>query len=91
MFLFMDTSTNIFQDLPVQDRAAVSMMDIDFNLDDSDVAAVSHIPPPGEEGFDFSHEGREFEAIDDLANDMAKITGLYVCFSIPFTQPLIDC
>ena len=40
-----------------------------------DIATVSHIPPPGEEGFDLSHEGGEYEVSESLVKDIAQATG----------------
>lgn len=45
-------------------------MDIDANNYEEDVDTLSHIPPPGEEGFDFSHEGGEFEVFEGLTEDI---------------------
>ena len=32
-------------------------------------------PPPGDEGFDISHEGGEHEVFEDLAQGIADLTG----------------
>ena len=31
--------------------------------------------PPGEEGFDISHEGGEYEVFEELAEGVANLTG----------------
>ena len=49
-------------------------MDVDAGLS-NDVDAVSHIPPPGEEGFDLSHEGGEYEVYEGLVDKIALATG----------------
>ena len=37
--------------------------------------AVSYTAPPGEEGFDISHEGGEFEVFEDVAAGLAESSG----------------
>ena len=58
------------------DRDAVQQMDLDtgFGTND-DVDAISRTAPPGEEGFDISHEGGEFEVFEDLAAGLAAANG----------------
>lgn len=41
----------------------------------NDVDAAWITVPPGEEGFDISHEGREYEVFEDLANEIENTTG----------------
>jgi hypothetical protein len=43
-------------------------MDLDAGFSADDVAAVSHIPPPGDEGFDLSNEGGEYQAFKSLVD-----------------------
>lgn len=50
-------------------------MDLDAGHSNDDTATVSHIPPPGEEGFDLSHEGGEYEVFEGLVEDIAQATG----------------
>lgn len=50
------------------DREAVSIMDID--MFGTDPTLVGYVPPPGEEGFDLSHAGGEFDAIQTLAREI---------------------
>ena len=50
-------------------------MDVDAGHTNDDVAAVFHIPPPGEEGLNLSHEGGEYEAFTGLVDDIAQLTG----------------
>lgn len=50
-------------------------MDLDAGYSNDDTAAISHIPPPGEEGFDLSHEGGEYEVFESLVEDIAQATG----------------
>jgi hypothetical protein len=58
-----------------EDRDAIERMDIDTSNANEDVPAISHLPPPGEEAFDLSHEGGEFEAFTGLVEDIAQVTG----------------
>jgi len=70
--------------LSQEDRDAVMDMDLEAGLaGDTDVFDTV---PPGDEGFDISHEGGEFEVFDDLAEGIAGLTGLYAfsCPSVPF-------
>lgn len=53
-------------------------MDLDAGFvgdDDDDVDAISRMVPPGEEGFDISHEGGEFEVFDDLIAGLSASMG----------------
>jgi hypothetical protein len=50
-------------------------MDLDANYGTDDVDAVSYTAPPGEEGFDISHEGGEFEVFEDVAAGLAESSG----------------
>jgi hypothetical protein len=50
-------------------------MDIDADHTADDVEAVSGMVPPGEEGFDISHEGGEYEVFDDLVEGLAQASG----------------
>ena len=50
-------------------------MDINGRTPGDDVSSVSHIAPPGDEGFGISHEGGEFEVFEDLADGLAQSDG----------------
>jgi len=50
-------------------------MDLDAGYTNNDIAAIVHNPPSGEEGFDLSHEGGEYEIFDGLIEDIAQATG----------------
>jgi hypothetical protein len=53
-------------------------MDIDnvLGLDPGiDMDADQETVPPGDEGFNISHEGGEFEVFDNLAEGVAAING----------------
>ncbi|KAF8878306.1 hypothetical protein BD779DRAFT_1613056 [Infundibulicybe gibba] len=50
----------------------VERMDIDMGHTDVDVAAASHFPPPGDEAFDMSHEGGEYEVFSEFAASLAR-------------------
>ena len=58
-----------------EDRDAVQQMDLDTNYGTDNVDAVSYTAPPGEEGFDISHEGGEFEVFEDVAAGLAELSG----------------
>ncbi|KAG1843989.1 hypothetical protein C8R48DRAFT_618306 [Suillus tomentosus] len=47
----------------------------DFGMD---VEVFTHTVPPGEEAFDLSHAGGEHEAFEDLAHQLADLTGYIV-------------
>lgn len=66
---------NMIQGLSQEDREAVQRMDLDADYASDDVDAVSYTAPPGEEGFDISHEGGEFEVFEDLATGPAESGG----------------
>ncbi|KAG2337981.1 hypothetical protein BDR05DRAFT_853324, partial [Suillus weaverae] len=40
-----------------------------------DVDALPYTAPPGDEGLDMSHEGGEYEAFEELAHEVAGISG----------------
>ena len=61
--------------LDQEDRDAVQQMDLDAGIGADDVDAISHTAPPGEEGFDISHEGGEFEVFEDLVAGLAESGG----------------
>jgi hypothetical protein len=50
-------------------------MDHDAGHSPDDFASISHTAPPGEEGFDISHEGGEHEVFEDVAACLAEATG----------------
>ena len=50
-------------------------MDIDADNTTDDVDAISGTVPPGEEGFDISHKGGEYEVFDDLTEGLAQSSG----------------
>ncbi|KAM6494952.1 hypothetical protein JOM56_009575 [Amanita muscaria] len=47
-------------------------MDLDTGFTPDDTDAISNIPPPGDKGFDLSHEGGEYEVFEGLAEDIAR-------------------
>jgi len=59
-------------------------MDMDFEAGLTVDADVFNTVPPGDEGFDISHEGGEFEVFNDLAEGIAGLTGL--CVLYPFVS-----
>lgn len=67
-----------FAELSQEDRDAVECMDLNTGLLVDDVAAVAHTAPPGEEGFNVSHEGGEYEVFDDLVDGLAQSNGQFV-------------
>ena len=71
------------------DRNMIQQMDIDnaaiHGDADFDYSSAFNSMPPGEEGFDFSHEGGEFEVFEAFADDLARLTGRCVYY----TQQLI--
>ncbi|KAG2054421.1 hypothetical protein BDR06DRAFT_863415, partial [Suillus hirtellus] len=46
----------------------------DFGMD---MEVFAHTVPPGEEAFDLSHAGGEHEAFEDLAHQLADLTGYH--------------
>jgi hypothetical protein len=76
VFHFVFHLTHASKGLSQEDRNAVQQMDLDagFGTND-DVDAISHTVPPGEEGFDISHEGGEFEVFEDLVAGLAAANG----------------
>jgi hypothetical protein len=50
-------------------------MDMDRDLMDAETSALFNTVPPGDEGFDISHEGGEFEVFEDLAEGLAGLNG----------------
>ena len=56
-------------------RDTVEWMDIYAGHGDDDTAAIAHIPPPGDEGYELSHEGGEYEVFEGLVEDIALATG----------------
>jgi hypothetical protein len=57
-------------DMSSADREAVEKMIIDVGMD----AYTEHCAaPPGEEGFDISHEGGEYEAFEGLSEQVASL------------------
>jgi hypothetical protein len=66
--------------LPQVSQDAIHVMDVDNHLTlntdgDSDGESVRQVVPPGDEDFDISHEGGEFEVFDDLTEGITKISG----------------
>jgi len=61
----------------------IQQMDIDnaaiHGGDDFDYSSAFNSMLPGEEGFDFSHEGGEFEVFEAFTDDLAHLTGRCVC------------
>jgi hypothetical protein len=69
------------------EREDVHQMDADLMMDVGEDATGTvdavHSAPPGDEGFDISHAGGEHEAFEGLADEISKLTGLYVIFTGP--------
>jgi len=57
------------------DHDAVKLMDIDAGHMDNNTAAIAHIPPPGDKGYELSHEGGKYEVFEGLVDDIAQATG----------------
>ena len=51
-------------------------MDFDDNDDEISEQYSFDTIPPGNEGFDISHEGGEYEIYQDFADNLAKQTGV---------------
>jgi hypothetical protein len=62
--------------LSQEDRDAVQMMDVDAGVMDSEDVLVYNTIAPGDEGFDISHEGGEYEVYEDFADGITKLNGL---------------
>ena len=62
-------------ELTQEDRDAVEQMDVDADGITDDVEAVAAMVPPGEEGFDISHEGGEYEVFEDIVEGLAQSSG----------------
>ena len=60
-------------ELSQDDWNNVAAMDRDFGDMDS-FSEWELDPPPGDEGFDISHEGGEYEVFEELAQDIANLT-----------------
>ena len=58
-----------------EEQNTVEQMDLDVGYSNDDIATFSHIPPSGEEGFNLSHEGGEYEVFESLVEDIAQATG----------------
>jgi hypothetical protein len=65
------SSYKLLLDMSSADREAVEKMIIDVGMD----AYTEHCAaPPGEEGFDISHEGGEYEAFEGLSEQVASLS-----------------
>ncbi|KAG2738223.1 hypothetical protein P692DRAFT_20678251, partial [Suillus brevipes Sb2] len=62
-------------DMSSADREAVEKMIIDVGMDTYTEHCAA---PPGEEGFDISHEGGEYEAFEGLSEQVASLS--HVCY-----------
>jgi hypothetical protein len=62
-------------ELSQEDFNAVLQMDIAGDVMDANLAAIYDMAAPGDEGFNISHEGGKFEVYNDLAEDLANLTG----------------
>ncbi|KAG2738887.1 hypothetical protein P692DRAFT_201842716 [Suillus brevipes Sb2] len=60
--------------MSAEDRDMVESMMADYGMD---VDALPYTAPPGDEGLDMSHEGGEYEAFEELAHEVAGISGWY--------------
>ncbi|KAG1763988.1 hypothetical protein EV702DRAFT_1051527 [Suillus placidus] len=61
-----------FQEMSAEDREMVESMMVDYGMD---VDALPYTVPPGDEGLDMSHAGGEYEAFEELAHEVAGISG----------------
>jgi hypothetical protein len=71
------------------DRAEVERMDLDGGPNAaiiSDSAFAFDTIAPGDEGFDFSHEGGEYAIYETVANEVAGLHGRYDSFLIDFVS-----
>ncbi|KAH7922383.1 hypothetical protein BV22DRAFT_1048944 [Leucogyrophana mollusca] len=68
------------QELSAEDRENIEMMFASHGMDDSNILSTA---PPGDEGLDISHEGGEHEVFEELAQQMADLSGL--CHIDPHT------
>ena len=63
----------------------IQQMDVDnthlHGETDIDYSSAFNSMPPGEEGFDFSHEGGEFKAFELFADNLTRLTGRYICLT----------
>ena len=60
------------------DREAVAQMDVDDALPSAgtvEYKAAFNSIPPGDEGYDLSHEGGEHEVFEGFAEDLSRWTG----------------
>ncbi|KAG2071085.1 hypothetical protein BDR04DRAFT_1016901 [Suillus decipiens] len=53
---------------------------VDLNVD---ISQIPYTAPPGEEGADISHEGREYEAFEGLSQQITEVSGF--CYVDPHT------
>jgi len=67
--------TNSPSELSQEDRAAVEAMDIDLGIMECGTSSVWETVALGDEGFDISHEGGEYEVFEELAEGVAGIAG----------------
>ncbi|KAG2112039.1 uncharacterized protein F5147DRAFT_771602 [Suillus discolor] len=58
--------------MSAEDHVAVKTMLIDVNID---TESILYTAPSSEEGADFSHKGREYEAFEGLAQQMTDLSG----------------
>ena len=58
-----------------EDRDTVEWMDIYAGHVNNDTAAIAHIPPPGDKGYELSHEGGEYKVFEGLVEGIAQATG----------------
>ena len=62
-----------------EDRSAIVEMDEAMSIHDPlDAAYVFDKPPPGEEGFDISHAGREHKIFQGLVQEIEGVAGRQV-------------
>lgn len=50
-------------------------MDFSMHGAADDVTAAANVVPLGEEGFEMSHEGGEYDVFENLAREIASSTG----------------
>ena len=71
------------------DHEAVDQMDADIGSATDGLDAEYGQPPPGDEGFDISDAGGEYEAFKDFAQGLSELAGLYA--SILPSRHLLTC
>lgn len=71
----MPTGANGNLELSAVDRENIESMLADHGMITDD-GSMPYVLAPGDEGFDLSHEGGEYEALQGLSRTMADLSGL---------------